>query len=79
MDFDPKKMRARFATLTKQYDAIDADRTKLQLERDGKEGALTDKARRDYADKIKALHAKAAPIETERAMIARALGGKTAE
>jgi hypothetical protein len=79
MDFSPDKLRKRFAELTKQYEVIDAKRTALQLERDGKDGKLTDTSRRAYADKIKKLHGQAAPVETERAMIARALGGKTSE
>lgn len=78
MDFSPETLRKRFAELTKKYEAVDADRTKLQHERDRKVAkGIPAKDERAYADKIKKLHAKAAPIEEERAMIARALGGKT--
>jgi len=78
MDFSPDKLRARFAELTKKYEAVDAKRTKLQQERDGKVDKLSMAELRSYADKIKKLHAEAAPIEEERAAIARALGGRTA-
>jgi 50S ribosomal subunit-associated GTPase HflX len=77
MDFSPDKLRARFAELTKKYDAGDKKRTALQLERDGKGDKLTEAQRRAYAEKIRKLHAELAPIEQERGMISRALGGKT--
>lgn len=78
MDFSPDKLRARFAELTKKYDAGDAKRTALQHERDGKIAkGLPPAEERAYAVKIKKLHAELAPIEEERAAISRALGGKT--
>jgi hypothetical protein len=78
MNLSPDSLRKRFAEITKKYDAIDAKRTKLQLERDGKvDKVAAPKLDKDYGDKIRKLHAEAAPIEEERAMISRALGGKT--
>lgn len=78
MDFSPDKLRARFAELTKKYDLIDAKRTKLQLERDGKVDTHPEKDIRAYRDRIIKLHKEAAPIEEDRAAISRALGGRTA-
>lgn len=78
MDFSPDKLRKRFAELTKQYDAKDAKRTALQLERDGKVDTHPEKDIRAYRSRITKLHAEIAPIEEERAAISRALGGKTA-
>jgi hypothetical protein len=75
---DPDAARARFAELTKQYDEIDAKRTKLQLERDSKVDTHPEKDIRAYRDRIIKLHNEAAPIEEERAAISRALDGKTA-
>jgi len=75
---DPDAARKRFAELTAQYDAIDAKRTKLQLERDSKVDTHPEKDIRAYRDRIIKLHNEAAPIEEERAAISRALGGKTA-
>ena len=77
MDMSPDKLRKRFAELTSKYDAVDAKRTKLQHERDGKVDKLSMAELRAYGDKIRKLHAEAAPIEEERAMISRALGGQT--
>lgn len=77
MDFSPDKMRRRFATLSEQYDKLDAERTALQRERDGKVDTRPEKEIRAYAPQIRKLHEKIAPIEEERAMISRALNGKT--
>ena len=77
MDFSPDKLRKRFAELTKKYDAIDAKRSKVQIERDGKIDKLSMADARSYASRIRKLHAEAAPIEEERAAISRALGGQT--
>lgn len=78
MDFSPDKLRARFAELSKKYDAIDAKRTALQKERDGKIDSMGMTQEKAYAERIKKLHAEAAPIEEERAAISRALNGQTA-
>lgn len=78
MDLSPDKLRKRFAELSKKYDGIDAKRTKLQRERDRKVDKVpAPKLDKDYGDRIRKLHAEAVPIEEERAMISRALGGKT--
>lgn len=79
MDLSPDKMRKRFAELTEQHDKFDARRTALQLERDSKVDTHPEKEIRAYAPKIKKLHEEIAPIEAERAIISRALGGKTSE
>lgn len=79
MDFAPDKMRKRFAELTERYDKLDAKRTALQLERDGKVDTRPEKDIRAYRDRIIKLHNEIAPIEAERAIISRALNGKTAE
>lgn len=79
MDFSPDKMRKRFAELTEQHDKLDAKRTALQLERDSKVDTHPEKVVRAYRDRIIKLHEEIAPIEEERAMISRALGGKTSE
>lgn len=77
-DFSPEAMRKRFAELTKIYDAADAKLAPLQQE-------LTDFVA-TYADKERAIRTKIAKIkddtdlynvEMERALISRALGGKT--
>lgn len=77
MDLSADKLRARFAELTKRHDALDAKRTALQMERDGKVGTHPEKEIRAYRDRIIKLHNEIAPIEEERAIISRALGGKT--
>lgn len=77
MDFSPDKLRARFAELTKQYEAKDAKRAPLQAERDKKFDSLTPAKLRDFDKRIKAANKGMYEIEMERAAIARALGGKT--
>lgn len=77
MDFSPDKLRARFAELTKQYNAMDAKRAPLQQERDKKHASLTTKQLQVYDDKIRKANKGMYEVEMERAMIARALGGKT--
>lgn len=85
MDFSPDTLRKQFAKLTRQHDALDA---KLQPLRDelnavvaGKGSVTVLQAAKREADlrpKIRKLQEELAPIEMERAAIARALGGKTA-
>lgn len=79
MDFAPDKLRKRFAELTEQHDKLDAKRTALQLERDGKVDTHPEKDIRAYRGRIIKLHNEIAPIEEERGIISRALGGKTGE
>lgn len=85
-NFHPDKLRARFRDLTKKHDALDA---KLQPLRDelndvvaGK-GDITvlqaSKRESELRPKIRKLQEELAPLEMERAAIARALGGKTSE
>jgi hypothetical protein len=75
MDLSPDKLRKRFAELTKKYEA--SPRHKLMAERDSKADKLTRAEFVKYDDKIKAANKGLYEIEMERAMIARALGGKT--
>lgn len=75
MDFSPEKLRARFAELTKQYDASPIH--KLKAERDAKADKLTRAQLVKYDEKIRAANKGLYEIEMERAAIARALGGKT--
>ena len=78
MDFDPKKLRARFAKLTKDHDAIEKRAAPLRKAYD----VLCQenrKAEDAAADKIKRTTEGLFDIEQERAAIARALGGKTGE
>jgi predicted nucleic acid-binding Zn-ribbon protein len=78
MDFDQKKLRARFAELTKKHDAIRAKSTPLRDSYD--KTVQANRAREDdLAAKVKAAEKGLYEIEMERAMIARALGGRTAE
>jgi predicted nucleic acid-binding Zn-ribbon protein len=85
MDFSPDTLRKRFAKLTKESDALEAKLAPLRSELNdvvaGK-GNITvlqaSKREADLRPKIRKLQEELAPIEMERAAIARALGGKTA-
>lgn len=78
MDFDPDKMRARFHDLTAKAVAVRAKADPIRAKRDNmqvrhaKEAA---KANTEVAKAEKGLF----EIEQERAMIARALGGRVGE
>lgn len=74
--FDPETMRRRFADLTKQAEKIRAETAPLRWKRDE---ALASIAQRVTAleTQIKALEAPLFDIEQERAIISRALNGKT--
>jgi hypothetical protein len=74
---DSNAMRARFAELVKQRDAIHAKTDPLQAQR-AKIRSEATKAEADLADKIKAAQSGLAEINDEIAMISRALKGKTA-
>lgn len=74
----PTEMRARFAELTAQAAAIRETVDPLREHRD----AVVNKAREDEQllnDEIRTAEAGLFEIEQERAMIVRALGGKTGE
>lgn len=75
MDFSPDKLRARFAELTKQYEASPIH--KLKAERDKSFAKLNQAQRDDFDKRIRKANEGLYEIEQERAVIARALGGKT--
>lgn len=77
MDFSPEALRKQFRTLTGKREAIDKDLNPLRAELD--KGGLTAKREETVRGKIKDLQQKLAPIEMERAAVARALGGKTGD
>ena len=84
MDMTPEALRARFAELTPLFEEKDAARNArwavLASITDGAFDGTLAEARETEATlraEIVALHAEIAPIETERAMIARALSGQT--
>lgn len=86
MDFSPKNMRARFRDLTAKSEAAHAKLDPLRdelaelVQGDTK---LSVKAARAREDAVRALIIKGNdalyPIEQERALISRALNGKTGE
>lgn len=76
MDFSPDKLRARFAELTRKYEAQDAKRAPIQQARD-KYMETHGRKLADFDDRIRKANAGLYEIEMERAAIARALGGKT--
>ena len=85
MDFSPDTLRKQFAKLTKQSDALEAKLQPMRNELNdvvaGKGNITVMQASKREADlrpKIRKLQEELAPIEMERAAIARALGGKTA-
>ena len=78
MDFDPKKLRARFAKLTADHDAIRRKADPLRADYDDLV-QRNRKAEDAAAAKVKKAEAGLYDIEQERAAIARALGGRTSE
>jgi nucleoside phosphorylase len=86
VDFSPPTLRKRFRELTKKYDAIEAKLDPLRAELNdtvagkGNISVIQATAREaTLRPRIRKLQEEAAPIEMERAAIARALGGKTSE
>lgn len=84
MDFSPEKLRKHFKDLTAKHDQIQAKLQPLRDELDrvvAGEGNITVKAARakelKLRPKIRDLQNELYPIEMERAVVARALGGKT--
>lgn len=74
--FDPKELRARFADLSKQREAIVAKVDPLHAERAKVRRDATEAEAR-IAAKIKAESVGLPAIDEELAMISRALKGKT--
>jgi hypothetical protein len=84
MDFSPETLRAQFAALTGQHDAIDGELAPLRAELDALVAGDTALTVRQAHEReaglraaIKALQEQMFPIEQERAAMCRALGGKT--
>lgn len=75
--YSPEAMRARFAELTARAEQIRA--TSPRADRDKRVDELTEKQRRELDAKIKAHEVELYDIDRERAVIARALGGKTGD
>ena len=77
-DFTPTNLRSRFAELTQQREDIIAASGPLREQRDALVQQASQQIQALDAD-IKTAEAGLAEIDQERAMIARALGGKTGE
>jgi hypothetical protein len=85
-DLSPKKLREHFADLTAKSLKLEAKLEPLRAELDAVvagEGDITvvEARKREGAlrPKIRDLQEQLAPIEMQRAAVARALGGKTSE
>ena len=85
VDFSPDTLRKRFRELTKKADALEGKLQPLREELNdvvaGKGNISVLQASKREADirpQIVKLQKELAPIEMERAALARALGGKTA-
>ena len=85
VDFSPDTLRKRFRELTKKADALEAKLAPLRKELNetvaGKNNISVIQATAREATvrpRIRKLQEELAPIEMERAALARALGGKTA-
>lgn len=86
MDFSPETIRARFADLTAESAKLDTKRVPLQDELAALVAGDTDLTVKKAREREAAVRAKIIeindqlfPIEQERALCARALGGKTGE
>ena len=84
MDFSPDSLRKHFKTLTAKREKIDVDLVPARAELDALvagDTKLSVKAAREREEvlraQIRSLQTKLAPIEMERAAVARALAGKT--
>lgn len=75
MDFNPEKMRARFAELRKELEKRQAKLAPLREKRDRLLAKQSEAGK--LAVRIKEQQAPLAAIEEEMAVIARALNGKT--
>lgn len=86
MDFSPEALRKQFKTLTAKAESLEAKLAPLRDELNAVvagAGNITVRRAQDREAKlrpqIRKLQEQLAPIEMERAAIARALGGKTSE
>ena len=84
MDLSPENLKKHLLTLNAKAEKIEAKLQPLRDELDGLvagDGDLTVKEARKREEKIrpqiKALQAELAPIENERGVVTRALGGKS--
>ena len=84
MDFSPEALKARWDELTPQAQDLDTQREALWVELSGIVSGDTDLSVKDamareadIRSQVTALNAQIAPIDAERANIARALKGQT--
>lgn len=75
----PPDARAKFKALTEEFDKKFAPLVKLKEERDKKADKLTRSEFAEYDNRIRKANEGLYEIEMERAAVARALGGRTAE
>lgn len=78
MDFDPDKMRKRFRELTEKSERIRAKVDPLRSARD-KAAQRHSREIEKHNAKVRTAEKGLFDIEQERAMLARALGGRTGE
>jgi uncharacterized membrane protein len=85
MDFSPEALRAHFQTLTAQRAAIDVKLDPLRdeldelMQNDKLPAGVVREREAGLREQIRSLQNELAPIEQERAAVARALNGKTSE
>lgn len=80
-DLSPKAMRKHFAELSARFEPKAEKRDALKRERDelAEKGTLTLKQSQDFDEKIRKANEGLYDLEMQRAVVARALGGKTSE
>ena len=76
-DFSPDALRKRFHSLSDQRAKIDAKLEPLRAKLDAGSGKTASADEKATRDQIVKLQAELAPIEQERAALARALNGNT--
>lgn len=80
-DLSPEALRKAFKELSDKFEPRAEKRDALKRERDAKAeaGTLTVKQSQDYDAKIRKANEGLYDLEMQRAVVARALGGKTGE
>lgn len=79
LQFDPASLRARFAELTAQHDAIHAQADPLRAERDAilQQAEAIKATAAPLTEQIRAIEAPLHEVAMERASLAQFLNGKT--